>query len=379
MKARKKVIQGGSSAGKTFGIIPILIDKACKNSNLEITVMSESVPHLKKGAMKDFIKIMKATNRWHESRFNSTDRKYKFANGSYIEFIPPNSVIGARRNILYVNEANRIKYQDYHQAAVRTSDDIYIDFNPTDSFWAHEEVLKETDSELLILTYKDNEGLPPNVVDDFIQARLKADREKHSGREGYWANWCKVYIDGEIGSLQGVVFNFEIIKEIPQGAERIGYGLDWGFSADPTALVKVCKDGTKLYVQELIYETGLLNSDIHSRFQSLGVPTHVPIIADSADPKSIADLKRLGGYTITGANKGQDSIRASIAKLQEYTIYVTEDSTNLIKELRNYCYLQDDTGKSTGVPIDAYNHAIDALRYVALNLLFKRTGIYNMA
>ena len=340
--------------------------------------MSESVPHLKKGAMKDFIKIMKFTNRWHESRFNQTDRKYKFANGSYIEFIPPNSNIGARRNILYVNEANRIKYQDYHQAAVRTSGEIYIDFNPTDSFWAHTEVLTETDSELLVLTYKDNEALPPNVVEDFTQARIKADREIQNGAPSYWANWCKVYIDGQIGSLQGVVFGFQTIPEIPLGAELVGFGLDWGFSNDPTALVKVCKAGKKLFVQELIYETGLLNSTLYSKIKASGVQTYHNIVADSADPKSIEDIRTMGHANISPANKGQDSVNASIAKLQEYEIYITEDSTNLINEFRNYCWLQDKTGKSTNVPIDAYNHGIDALRYVALNLLRNNLGVYHM-
>lgn len=340
--------------------------------------MSESVPHLKKGAMKDFIKIMKFTNRWHESRFNQTDRKYKFANGSYIEFIPPNSNIGARRNILYVNEANRIKYQDYHQAAVRTSGDIYIDFNPTDTFWAHTEVLAEEDSELLILTYMDNEALPPNVVDDFTQARIKADREMQQNRPSYWTNWCKVYIDGQLGSLQGVVFQFNTVNEIPLGAELVGFGLDWGFSADPTAVVKVCKAGNKLYLQELIYETGLLNSHIYSKIRAVGIQPHHIIVADSADPKSIEDLRAMGHPNIQGANKGQDSVNASISKLQEYELYVTEDSINLIKEFRNYCWEQDVTGASTNTPIDAYNHAIDAVRYVSMNLLRKKLGVYSM-
>lgn len=374
---RKKIVQGGSSASKTYGILAILIDKCCKTPNLEVSVISESIPHLKRGALKDFIKIMKWTSRWHEERFNATDRKYTFGNGSYIEFYSPEAVLGARRNILYVNEANNISYQDYHQLAVRTSDEIWIDFNPANEFWAHTEVLTEQESELLLLTYKDNEALPQNVIADFESALIKSRKEEAEGIKGYWTNWCKVYINGEIGSLQGTVFQFEIVDSIPQGSERIAYGLDWGFSVDPTGLIDVHRYNGALYLDELIYSTGLTNSDLIAEMNRIGVSKNYDIIADSAEPKSIEDLKR-GGYSNTKpSKKGEDSIRNSIDTLQQFKLYVTRRSTNLIKEFRMYMWETGKDGKSTGKPIDAYNHLIDPLRYVALNKINKSSGTFD--
>ena len=379
MKARKKVIQGGSSAGKTFGILPILIDKAIKTEGLEISVVSESIPHLKKGALKDFIKIMKMTGRWIESHYNATDRKYTFTNDSYIEFFSPESVLGARRHILYINEANNISYEDYHQLSTRTEKDIYIDYNPASEFWAHTEVLKEDNSELLVLDYRDNEALPSNVIEEFLIARKKAQEEKDSGLPitSYWQNYCRVYIDGQVGNIQGVIFsNWNQVDEIPVDAEFLGYGLDFGFTNDPTALIEVYKQSGELWINELIYEPRLINSDIIAKMNKLGVATHREIIGDSAEPKTIEELRRAGFY-ITGALKGQDSIRASIDRLQQFKMNVTKRSTNVIRELRSYKWRIDKDNKPLNEPVDYDNHAIDALRYVALNKINNNIGVYN--
>lgn len=372
---RKKVIQGGSSASKTYAILAILIDKCCSTPNLEVSVISESIPHLKRGALKDFIKIMKWTNRWIDDHYNISDRKYSFHNGSYMEFYSPESVLGARRNILYINEANNIHYKDYHQLSIRTSDEIYIDFNPSVEFWGHTEILNEPDSELLILTYLDNEALPSNVIADFENAKVKARKEELAGVNGYWTNWCRVYIDGQIGSLQGTVFQFEVCEEIPKEAQRIAYGMDWGFSSDPSTLIDVFRFNQNIYLDELMYSTGLTNSDIISIMNKLNINRNYEIIADSAEPKSIEDLKR-GGYTnIRPSIKGEDSIRNSIDTLQQFKIFITRRSTNAIKEFRMYSWEVGKDGKQTGKPIDAYNHTIDPLRYVALNKINKRAKI----
>lgn len=371
LKSRKKVIQGGSSAGKTFSILPILINLAASIPNLEISVVSESVPHLKKGALKDFLKIMKATGRFFESRYNATDRKYTFANGSYIEFFSPESVLGARRHILYVNEANNITYEDYHQLAVRTERDIFIDFNPANEFWAHTEVLKEPDSEGLILTYLDNEARPANVDVEFEIARQKAAKEKEQGVDGYWSNWCRVYIDGLIGSLQGVVFNnWNQCESVPKEATLLARGLDFGFTNDETALVEVYKLHNKLYLNELIYEKRLTGYDIAERMLVLGFNKHEPIVADSARPETIEDIRRYG-FNIEKANKGADSVLNSIDTLQQHEIFITKDSTNLIKEFRNYRWLTDRSGKALNEPVDFLNHGIDSVRYVAQNYINK--------
>jgi phage terminase large subunit len=364
MTARKKIVQGGTSAGKTFGILPILIDKAAKNPMTEISVVSESIPHLRRGAIKDFKKIMVYTNRWRASGWNSTLLTYRFSNGSYIEFFSAEQeekLRGARRHVLYINECNNISFEAYHQLAIRTSEDIWLDFNPTAEFWAHTEVAKDADSELIILTYKDNEALPDTIVTEIEAARNKA---KDSA---YWSNWVSVYVDGQIGSLQGAIFStFEQVKqEEINDAELIALGLDWGFTNDPTALVAVYRKNGKVLLHELIYEAGLTNQDIGERMRALGVNKSHEIIADSAEPKSIEELRRMG-FRMTAAVKGQDSVRQGIDILQRHDLAVTETSLNLIKELRNYKWATDKAGKTLNEPIDAYNHGVDGVRYVAL-------------
>jgi len=373
MKARKRVVQGGSSAGKTYGILPILIDHAAKNKGAEISVVSESIPHLRRGAMKDFIKIMQATGRFNAGRWNRTLLTYTFANGSYIEFFSATDesrLRGARRTTLYVNEANNITFEEYHQLAIRTSGDIYLDFNPTAEFWAHTEVLKEPDSELLILTYEDNEGLPANVRQDMDNAIEKAKTSD------WWDNWVRVYVRGQIGSLQGVIFNnWTQIDELPKDAKLLGIGLDFGFTNDPTAAVAVYQHNGQYIIDEVIYETGLLNSDIAERLKGFTCT----VVADSAEPKSIEELRR-SGIRIKGATKGTDSIRFGIQLMQEQQWLVTAHSTNVIKELRAYSWETDKTGKQTGNPIGTMNHACDAWRYWSLDNLHKSfTGQYMIA
>ena len=370
MTARKKVIQGGTSAGKTYAILAVLIHIAAK-AKTEISVVSESIPHLRRGAMKDFVKVMQWTNRWRDEGWNKTLLTYTFANGSTIEFFSADQeakLRGARRQVLYINEANNIEFEAYHQLAIRTSESIYIDFNPVSEFWAHTEVMHEPDSELVVLTYKDNEALPSTIRDDIEAARDKA------ATSTYWANWWKVYGLGEVGSLQGVVFDdWQQVDGIDfAGDKLVAIGMDWGYTNDPTAVVAVYKRGSAVLVHELMYSTGLTNQDIADQLRKLGINRSWPIIADSAEPKSIEEVHRLG-FNIHPATKGADSIRNSIDILKRQPLLVTRESTNLIKELRNYTWDTDRTGASLGVPIDRYNHAIDALRYVALMKL----GVHN--
>jgi phage terminase large subunit len=366
MTARKKVIQGGTSAGKTLAILAVLIDIAAKKKT-EISVVSESIPHLRRGAIKDFAKVMQWTNRWVADRWNKTLLTYNFANGSVIEFFSADSearLRGARRQVVYINEANNIDFESYYQLAIRTSEAIYIDFNPTHEFWAHTEVLHEDDSELIILTYNDNEALPDTIKRDIELNRTKAETS------AYWANWWKVYGLGQVGTLQGAIYeDFEVVEGIDVSrAKFVALGLDWGFSNDPTALVAIYRQGDCLLIQELLYATGLTNQDIADKLRSLGITRAWEIVADSAEPKSIEEIYRLG-FNIKPAEKGPDSVRNGIDILKRFKLQVTKDSTNLIKELRSYTWATDKEGKNTGVPIDSFNHACDAMRYVALNKL----------
>ena len=372
LKKRKKVIPGGTSAGKTIAILIILISIAAKYRNKEISVVSESIPHLRRGALKDFLSIMKNTGRYIDKNYNRTRLTYEFETGSYIEFFgadQEDKLRGARRHILYINEANNITFEAYNQLTIRTSEDIYIDFNPSNEFWAHTDVIGDNDVDTITLTYKDNEALPATIVQDIESKKEKAKTSN------YWDNWWKVYGLGQLGILDGVIFdNWSTIDKLPSESKLIGYGMDFGFTNDPTTLIACYRLDKEIIWDELIYETGMKNKDITDRMKVLGVHSRDFIVADSAEPKSISEINSRG-YKIAPAKKGRDSILFGISILQEYQMKVTSRSTNVINELRRYSYDKDKTGKTLNRPIDQYNHAIDAMRYLAISKLSNRTGI----
>ncbi len=361
LKKRIKIIQGGTSAGKTYGILPILITKAATYPKTEISVVAETIPHLRRGALKDFLRIMKDTGRYFDERFNKSLLRYEFANGSYIEFFSADDsskLRGARRDVLYINECNNVTFESYNELSIRTKKAIYLDFNPANEFWVHTELKDEQDSDFLILTYKDNEALDNSIVQQIEKNRLKAETS------AYWSNWWRVYGLGEIGMLEGVIFsNWKTIDILPKEANLIGIGLDFGYTNDPTAIIEIYNyNGTRI-INELKYQTGMLNSDIAN-----ALPKHVPVYADSSEPKSIEEIKRYG-ITIKGVTKGKDSINYGIDVMQRNEYLVTSNSTNLIKELRAYCWDTDKQGTRLNKPIDTNNHGIDALRYHEMETL----------
>ena len=372
LKKRIKIIQGGTSAGKTFGILPILIDKAAKTGGLEISVVAESIPHLRRGALRDFLKCMKWTNRFVDDRFNKSLLKYEFANGSFIEFFSADDskkLRGGRRNILYINECNQISFESFLEMSIRTKDEVFLDYNPTAEFWVQTELEGQEDAEKIILTYKDNEALDVGIVDQIEKNIKKAETSN------YWKNWVDVYVNGIMGKLEGIVFsNWKQIDTIPKEARLVGIGLDFGYTNDPTSCIEIYKHNETRILNEIVYQTGLLNSDISKK-----LPKDVPVYADSAEPKSIADIQRYG-ITIKGVTKGRDSINYGIDVMQREEYLVTSNSTNLIKELRSYCWDTDKTGKRLNKPIDNYNHAIDAVRYHEMETLGmnKNYGSYNV-
>ena len=355
LKKRIKIIQGGTSAGKTFGIIPILIDKAATNPNTEISVVAESIPHLRRGALKDFLNIMKWTNRFFDDRFNKSLLRYEFANGSYIEFFSADDsskLRGARRDILYINECNNVTFESYNELSIRTKQEIYLDFNPANEFWVHTELKDESDSDFLILTYQDNEALDERIVKEIEKNRDKAKTSS------YWDNWWRVYGEGLIGMLEGVVFsNWKIIDKIPEDARLLGVGLDFGFTVDETAIIEVYNYNGQRILNEICYQTGLVNTEIAKKLQK-----NVIAYADSSEPKSIEEIRRTG-QLIKGVTKGNDSINFGIQIMQSQDYLVTSKSTNLIKELRSYCWDKDKTGKQLNKPTGTMNHAVDAVRY----------------
>jgi phage terminase large subunit len=371
LKKFVKGVQGGSSAGKTFGIIPIEIDYAIKNPLTETSIVAESIPHLKRGAIRDFKKIMKETNRWIDTSWNASDFRYTFGNESFIEFFSADNsskLRGARRDRLYINECNNIDFNSYTELAMRTKQSIFLDWNPSSEFWFHTDLMNDNDVDFIILNYLDNEAAPQSAIDFILKAQEKG---KVSD---YWANWYNVYGLGQIGNLEGVIFsNYQLIDTIPSDARLLGCGVDFGYSVDPTAIVEVYQYNDQRIIKEICYRTGMLNSDI-----AKVLPKGVPVYADSAEPKSIEEIRRFG-ISIKGVTKGKDSINYGIQVMQGQNYMITKDSTNLIKELRGYCWDKGKDGKTLPIPVGD-DHIIDAWRYHEMESLGlkKNFGSYDV-
>lgn len=356
LKKRVRVVRGGTSASKTFSIIPFLIDYAVKNAKQEISIVAETIPHLRRGALRDFLKIMDLIGMYRDEQFNKSSLTYQFQNGSFIEFFSADNsskLRGARRDILFVNECNNIDWESYYQLAIRTRKFIYLDYNPVSEFWVDSELIGDVDTDYVILTYKDNEALDQSIIREIEKARDKATTSS------YWQNWWNVYGLGLIGSVQGTIFtDWKQIDTIPSEARMVMVGLDFGYSVDPTGAVAIYKYNDQYILDELIYQKGLSNRDIYHQLKDI----RELVVCDSAEPKSIAELQSYG-LKCVGATKGKDSINFGIQLIQKQSLLVTSRSTNLIKELRSYVWDVDKNNKPTGVPIDYHNHLLDALRY----------------
>lgn len=383
LKKRIREVPGGTSAGKTYGILPILIDQATKTEGLEISVVSESIPHLRKGALKDFLKIMKATGRYIDAHYNRTLLTYTFANGSYIEFFSADQedkVRGPRRNILYVNECNNITFETYHQLAIRTSETIWLDYNPACEFWVHTELRGDPDLETLILTYQDNEALSESIIKEIEKAKYKAFHNPNLGppelfnpsnvKSSYWCNWWKVYGLGMVGNIEGLVFtNWSTIDEVPKGAKLLGYGMDFGYTNDPTTLIALYRHQGRLIYDEIVYETGLKTRNIANKLKEQGIRKTSKVSADH-DPRLIDEINEYGLGVREAGNK---NIEFGIQVMQEEDFYVTKRSVNLIRELRRYMWATDKTGKSINKPEqNGEDHAIDAARYITVDTTSQR-------
>jgi len=359
LQNRVKIVRGGTSAGKTICILAILIDKAIRNNGSEISVVSESVPHLRRGALKDFLNILKGLNRYYDEKYNKTNLKYTFSNGSYIEFFStdqPDKLRGSRRTDLFINECNNVPFEAYQQLSIRTSGDIWLDYNPTNLFWVDKELVNGQDTDFITLTYKDNDQLPVSIVKEIEKTKVKAKTST------YWSNWWKVYGLGEIGTLEGACIpDWKQIEVIPPNARLLCHGLDFGYSVDEAAIVALYKLDDTYIFDEVLYRKGMLNSHISAFIRNNSILG--AIWADSAEPKSIAELNTYG-HQIFAVSKGRDSIVYGINLINQNTIYITQRSKNLIKELQGYIWLKDKQGTTLQKPNPlSGDHAIDAARY----------------
>lgn len=365
------VNQGGTSSGKTYSILQVLFCRAIEETNIVITVAGQDIPNLKVGAIRDAQGIVDGTPPFREQieSYNKTDRVYKFKNGSVIEFNSYDDEQDAKsgkRDYLFINEANGIRKAIYDQLALRTRKQVFIDYNPNEEFWVHEHLINEPTTQLFISDHRHNPFLP-QAVHDKIEALKYKDPELF-----------KVYGRGFTGKIEGVIFrDWHIVDDIPKDATFVGAGLDFGFTNDPTAFVAVYKQDGELWIDELIYETGLTNPEICQKLFHRGFDKNCEIVADSAEPKSIREIQSDGFY-ILPAQKGPDSIRIGINILKRYRLNITKRSTGLRKEIKGYKYKVDKTtGKTLNEPVDFNNHALDALRYLALNKLQSNEGAGN--
>lgn len=355
LKKRIRAVAGGTSASKTISILVWLIDYCqTPQSRSKIAhVVSESFPHLETGAMLDFQTIMKDRGYWKDERWHDTHHEYTFETGHKLRFMSVDTygkAHGPRRDVLFVNECQNLDYKIVDQLITRTRETVWLDWNPTEEFWFYTEMLpNRTDIDFITLTYLDNEALDKVTV---------AEIESHKNNKAWW----QVYGLGQLGEIITRIYKgWQIIDEIPYGAELKRRGLDFGYSNDPSALIDVYYYDGGYILDEILYQKGMLNKHIADVINNQ--EQKCVVIADSSEPKSIDEI-RLYGITILPAVKGKDSINKGIQLVQGKKISVTKRSVNLIKEYRNYVWITDKDGKIINEPIDMNNHAMDSIRYV---------------
>ena len=291
-----------------------------------------------------------------DARWNRTDYTYTFETGSKIEFFSvdqPDKVRGPRRDRLFMNEANNTPYEAFDQLEVRTKEFIFLDYNPTYEFWFYTELLnKRNDIDFITLTYKDNEALAPEIVKTI---------EQRKGNK----NWWRVYGEGQLGEVEGKIYkDWQIIDEIPHEARLERYGLDFGYTNDPSAIVAIYYYNGGYILDEITFQKGLSNKQIADILQNID---RALVIADSAEPKSIDEIKSYG-ITILPANKGQGSVNQGIQYLQGQKISISKRSVNIIKEYRNYLWKTDRDGRIINQPEGGFDHSMDAIRYAMESL-----------
>lgn len=354
LQKKIRAVCGGTSASKTISILLYLIAKAQSDKEPTLTsVVAESLPHLKRGALRDFKNIMKAHHYWNENCWRATDYVYEFETGSQIEFFgvdSPDKLRGGRRDRLFINEANNVALDAFDQLEVRTKEFCFLDWNPSHEFWFYTEVQpNRNDVDFITLTYKDNDALSQEIIQS-IEARKNN------------KTWWRVYGLGLLGEIETRIYTrWNIIDEVPENARLEVRGLDFGYSNDPTAIVDIYKYNDGYVLDEQVYQKGMSNKQIADILQNLP-QNKTTVVADSAEPKSIDEISSYG-ITMLPAAKGSGSINQGVQLVQSMPISVTKRSTNILKEYRNYLWMEDKNGKIINKPMGGLDHAMDAIRY----------------
>ena len=352
LNKRIRAVAGGTSASKTISILLYLIHCAQTDKAPTLTsIVAESIPHLKRGAMRDFRNILEAHHYWRDANWNVVDSTYTFETGSKIEFFSSDNgdkLRGARRDRLFMNECNNQEFEAFNQLEVRTKDFVFLDWNPSNEFWFYTDVLnKRSDVEFITLTYLDNEALAPEIVQSIEQRKNNI-------------RWWTVYGLGQLGEVEGKIYkDWQIIDEIPHEARLERRGIDFGYSNDPTAIVDIYKYNGGFILDEVTFQKGLSNKQIADILIN---KEKILTIVHSAEPKSIDEVCSYG-INVIGAIKGPDSIRQGIQIIQDQRISVTKRSLNIIKEYRNYMWKEDKNGKILNEPDGGFDHSMDAIRY----------------
>lgn len=347
--------KGGTRSTKTWSLLQLVLTIATTQKVL-VSIVSESMPHLRKGVMRDMDKILDNAHLVEEEHYqrNRTENTITFPNGGKIEFFSADSfkkVHGAQRDYLFLNECNNVEWEIYRQLAIRTSRVIFLDWNPRSAFWWDERLEGRDDTILIKSTYLDN---------PFLSSKQVAEIESNKDDE----NWWRVYGLGENGTVEGLVYSrFRIAQSMPTTGKMRFFCIDFGFSNDPTAVLKVTLSGGELWIEELCYQVGMFNRDIAEVLIKAGANRYDNIVADSSEPKSIKEINNIASLNIKPTAKGAGSIVAGISAVQAYQLNVMSDALGTIEELRNYSWKKDINGNYLNVPVDKYNHALDALRY----------------
>lgn len=357
----KKIIveQGGTRSGKTYNILLWLMFNYCANNeNKVVTICRKAFPSLRATVMRDFMSILEQYNIYNEVNHNKSNSEYNLF-GNLVEFISldqPQKIRGRKRDLLFVNEGNELYYEDMLQLLFRTKERIILDFNPSDEYhWIYDKLIPREDCVFFKTTYLDNP-----FIGDSIKKEIELLKETD---EQYW----QIYGLGERAASRSTIFRYKEVNTIPEDSDLVAYGMDFGYTNDPSTLVSVYIKDHKLYVKEHLYRTAMTTTDIHNFLLSEDLGKK-PIYADSAEPRLIAELRRMG-HNIFPSLKGRDSVNAGIDLLKRYKIHILASSENAIMEFRNYKWKEDKSGMLVNVPEDKHNHIIDPCRYATYSIL----------